>query len=64
MIEWNKLDLSICNSQSFTSVKDNILKFIRPSENSVFLCSNPKGIQMVTRLKLSLEYKFEYDKFE
>ena len=34
VIEWNKLDLNICNSESLTSFKSNILKFIHPSENT------------------------------
>ena len=39
------------------------MKFIRPSENSIFLCNNPKGIQLLTRLRLGLihlrEHKFK-----
>ena len=50
LLEWNNLDLNIRNSKSLTSFKGNILKFMRPSENSVFLCNNPKGIQLLTRL--------------
>ena len=50
MNEWNKLDLNIRNSESLTSFKSKVLKFIRPSENSIFLCNNPKGIQLLTRL--------------
>ena len=36
-MEWNKLDLNIRNSESLTSFKGNILKFMRLSENSIFL---------------------------
>ena len=54
MLSWNKLDLNICNSESFTNFKGNIFNFIRPSENNLFLCNNPKGIQLVPRLKLGL----------
>ena len=50
MIEWNKLDLNIRNSESLTSFKSKVLKFIRPSENSIFLCNNPRGIQLLTIL--------------
>ena len=64
-MEWNKLDLNIRNFERFTRFKCNILKFIRPSENSVFLCNNPKGIQFLTRLRLGLsnlrEHKFKYN---
>ena len=65
MIEWNKLDLNICNSESLTSFKSKILKFIRPSENSIFQCNNPKGIQLLTRLRLDLshlrDHKFKHN---
>ena len=30
----------------------NILKFIRPSPNSVYNCHNPKGLKFITRLRL------------
>ena len=60
-----KLDLDIRNSESLTSFKGNILKFIRRSKNSVFLCNNPKGIQLLTKLRLGLshlrEHKFKHN---
>ena len=56
MIQWNKLDLNIRNSESLTRFKDNISIFIRLSENSIFLCNNPKGIQLQTRLRLGLSH--------
>ena len=56
VIEWNKLDLNIRNSESLASFKSKVLKFILPSENSIFLCNNPKGIQFLTRLRLSLSH--------
>ena len=52
VIEWNKLDLNICNSGSLTSFKSNVLKFIPFSKNSIFLCNNPKGIRVLIRLRL------------
>ena len=65
MIEWNKLDLNIRNSESLTSFKSKVLKFIRPSKNSIFLCNNPKGIQLLTRSRLGLshlrDHKFKLD---
>ena len=65
VIEWNKLDLNIRNSESLTSFKGNILKFIRHSENNVFVCSNLKGIQLLTRVRLGLshlrEHKFKHN---
>ena len=38
IIEWNKLDHNIRNSSSFNIFRKNILKFIRPSANSLFNC--------------------------
>ena len=66
VIEWIKLDLNICkNPQNPTKFQGTILRFIRPFDNSVFLCNNPKGIQLSTRLRLSLshlpEHKFEHN---
>ena len=65
MIEWNKLDLNIRNSESLTSFKSKVLKFICPSENSVFLCNNPKRIQLLTRLRPGLshlrDHKFKHN---
>ena len=65
VLEWNKLDLNICNSESLTSFKGNILKIIRPSENSVFLYNNLKRIQLLTRLRPGLshlrEHKFKHN---
>ena len=60
MIEWNKPDLNILNSETLTSFKVNIWKFIRPSEYSVFLCNNPKAIQLLIRLRLVLSHLWEH----
>ena len=64
IIEWNKLDHNIRNSSSFNIFRKSILKFIRPSANSLFNCHNPKGIKFITRLRLGLshlrEHKFRH----
>ena len=54
--EWNNLDKSIRNSESFSIFKKNILKFIRPSPNSIFNCHNSKGVKLLTRLRLGLSH--------
>ena len=45
-------------------MKKNLLKFIKPSPNSVFNCYNCKGIKYFTRLRLGLshlrEHKFKH----
>ena len=65
VIEWNKLDQNIRNSENLFIFKKKLLKFIRLSGNSVFRCRNPKGIILLTRLKLGLshlwEHKFKHD---
>ena len=64
ILEWNKLDPSLQNSASYNVFKNNILKFKRPSRNKIFQCRNPKGIKLVTRLRLRLshlrEHKFNH----
>ena len=37
-----------------------MLKFIRPSANSLFNCHNPKGIKFITRLRLGLSHLREH----
>ena len=61
--EWKNLDKSIRNSESFSIFKKNILKFIRPSPNSIFNCHNPKGVKLLTRLRLGLSH-LHYHKFK
>ena len=62
--EWNNLDKIIGNSESFFIFKKNILQFIRPSPNSIFNCHNPKGVKLLTRLRLGfshlLDHKFKH----
>ena len=63
IIYWNNLDL-LRKSENFSVFKSNILKFIRPSPNSVYNCHNPRGICLITRLRLGLshlrEHKFKH----
>ena len=56
VIEWNKLDLNIRNSESLNIFKKTILNFIRPSESTIFNCHNPKGVKLLTMLKLGLTH--------
>ena len=63
--ECNKLASDLHNESRFTTFKRRSLEFIRPTENSVFNCHNPKGIILVTILALGLshlrEYKFKHE---
>ena len=62
--EWNNLDLYIRKSKSISIFKCNILKFIRPKPNNVSYYHNPKGVRLLTRLRLGLnplrEHKFKH----
>ena len=64
IIEWNKLDSNIRNSETLNIFKSKILKFIRPTANSIFGCHNPIGVKLLTRLRLGLshlrEHKFKH----
>ena len=64
IIEWNNLDPHLRKSESFSVCKSNIFKFIRPSPNSVYNYHNPRGICLITRLRLSFshlrEHKFKH----
>ena len=59
-MELNKLDLNIRNSESLNVFQNNLLKFIRPSGNSVFYCHNPRGVKLLTRLRLDLSHLLEH----
>ena len=64
IIEWNNLDPNLRNSDTYETFKNVILKFIRPSPDSVFECHNPQGIKFLTRHHLGLsnlrEHKFKH----
>ena len=60
IIEWNNLDPNLRNSNSISVFKEKILNFIQPSPNSVFDIRNPKGIKLITRLRLGLSHLREY----
>ena len=50
--------------KSISIFKSNILKFIRPTPDNVYYCHNPKGIRILTRLRLGLsdlrEHRFKH----
>ena len=60
VVEWNNLDLKIRNSKTFSAFKKSILQFIWPSLNSIFSCHSPKGIKLITRLRLDLSLLREH----
>ena len=58
IIEWNKLDSDIHNSDSLNIVKLPLLKFVRSIANSVFDINNPDGLKLLTRLRY---HKFRHN---
>ena len=64
VIEWNKIDKNIRKWESVNIFKKSILEFIRPSQNRVYNCHNPKGIKLLTRLRVGpshlREQKFKH----
>ena len=52
VFEWNKLDPNLRSAAGLNVFKQNLLKFTRPSPNSVFNCLNCKGTKYLTRLRL------------
>ena len=65
VIEWNKLDNNIKNSELASAFKKQILKFIKPSPNGTFNVHNPYGIKLLTRLRVGLshlrDHKFRHN---
>ena len=49
--EWNNLDENIRNLPSILTFKQAILKFFRPSANSVFRVSDNNGVVLLNRFK-------------
>ena len=64
IFEWNKLDPAIRNSESLSIFRKNILHFIRPAPNSIYNCHNPKGVKLITRLRLGLSHLREQHNFQ
>ena len=59
VIEWKKLDLNICNSESFSIFKKTLFNFISPSGSTVVNFHIPKGVKLLTRLRLGLKHLSE-----
>ena len=60
IIEWNKLDSNIRNSETLNTFKIKILKFIKPTANGSFGCHNPIGVKLISRLRLGLSHLHEH----
>ena len=64
VIEWNKIDLNILNSESLNIFEESLLRFTLPSGSTVLNCHNLRGVKLLNRLWLGLihlcEHKFKY----
>ena len=64
IIQWNEVGPGLRKTESLSPLKTNILKFTRPSPNSVYNCHNPKALKFITTLRLGLshlrEHKFKH----
>ena len=58
------LDSDIPSSKSLNGLISKILKFIQPKANSLFHYLNPKGVKLITRLRLGTnhlrDHKFKH----
>ena len=61
--EWNKVDLSSCNSTSLYIFKRRLSQFVKPLENSFFTCHSPIRIKYLTKLRLEIS-QLCYRKFK
>ena len=55
IIEWNKLDSQIRNSETLTIIKSKILKFIRTIANSICCSHNPIRVKLLTKITARAE---------
>ena len=51
---WNQLDPNIQNSSSIEIFKRALLSFIRPKSANVYRIHHPRGLKLLTRLRLGL----------
>ena len=58
--DWFNLDDNIRNSESISVFKSRLLSLIRPVQNSVFNIFDPKGLILLTRLRLGFSHLNEH----
>lgn len=56
LIKWNNLHSNIRSSGRFALFKKRVLVLITPSESSTFHFRNPKGLKLITRVRLRLSH--------
>ena len=60
VVQWNKLDLNIQKSKSFSIFWNSLLKIVQTNKCSVYKIHNPKGLKLLTRLRFGLSHLHEY----
>ena len=65
VLNWNQLDPDIQNSPSLDLFKRALLTFIRPKAVNIYRTHHPRGLKLLTRLRLGLshlrEHKFRHN---
>ena len=56
IMEWNKIDVNICNSASCNDLKRVILNFIRPEPSQVFNFDSRERLKFLIRIRLGLSH--------
>ena len=59
-LNWNKLGLNIKNSSSLEIFKRALLSFNRPKPAEIYKVHHPKGLKLLTRLRLGLSHLREH----
>ena len=64
LVKWSELNSDIRKSPLYSTFKKKTLSFIRPHCNDVFNVSHPKGLILITRLRVGFshlrEQKFKH----
>ena len=60
IMEWNKFASEIKNSESIVTFKKRILSYVRPPANITFNCHKPRGIKLLSQLRLGLSHLREH----
>ena len=60
IIEWNKLDIDIQKSKSYTTFRNTLLKLGRPIQRVIYNINNLVGLILLTGLRLGLSHLKEH----
>ena len=60
IMEWNKIDVNIYNSDSCNDFKKFILKFIRPVPNPMFNVGRSEGLKFLSRIRIGWSHSADH----